>query len=147
MKRINSIWFNEDGDMAFGIKGAFTNKKEFIKEVNKEHLELTGYGCIVENINIDVFLSVDEPLEGEYLYRLADCGTSVETLYYADCESLENYDTKDNDGTVEIQDGVLINLKGDRVYKCDICEHIMSPSDYKNRDGFCNECGNDIADK
>ncbi|WP_195264542.1 hypothetical protein [Clostridium sp. 1001275B_160808_H3] len=147
MKRINSIWFNEDGDRVWGIKSAFVNEKEFIKEVNKEHLELTGYGCIVEEVGTDIFLSVDEPLEGEYLYRLADCGASVETLYYADCESLENYDTKDGDETVEIQDGILINLKGERVYKCDICERVITLNDYKNKDGICNECGNNISDK
>ncbi|MFR2888744.1 MAG: hypothetical protein ACLTDM_11150 [Clostridium butyricum] len=89
MKKVDSIWFNEDGDLVFGIKRFFKNEKEFIEEAEKTHVELTGYGCIIGDVETDTFLSVDESLKGQYVYKLADSGATVDVLYWADCESLE----------------------------------------------------------
>ena len=140
MWKISNLWFSEDDDMVFGVKSSFINEDEFIKKANKKHVELSGYGCIVDEIETDVFIFVDETLKGERVYKLKDNGITIETLYYADCESLKNYDTEDNDGTVELEDGIVINLKGERISECNSCGTIILYEDYKNNNGFCEEC-------
>lgn len=90
MRKTNNIWFNEDGNVVFGVKNAFVNEKEFIKEAKKEHLKLMGCDCEITNIDSDVFLSLDKPLREDYLYKLVDCGATIETLYYGNCECNDN---------------------------------------------------------
>ncbi|HBJ1646494.1 TPA: hypothetical protein LA462_000964 [Clostridium botulinum] len=143
MGKINNLWFNEDDDMVYGYKNTFESKEEFVKEANRVHVEQTGYGCIVDEIKCNVCLVTEDTLKGESIYLLEESGAEVITLYYSDCESLENYDLRNGDGTVEIEDG-RINLQGERVGKCDICGCVMSYDDYKMNNGFCDVCASDM---
>jgi len=94
MWKISSLWFSEEFDMVFGVKSAFQNEEEFLEEANRKHLELSGYGCIIDEVETDVFVFINDSLKREYVYKLKDNKITIETLYYANCESLEGYDTK-----------------------------------------------------
>lgn len=86
------LWFNEDDDCVFGYKNQFESETDFLKKADELHIELTGYSCNYDDVKTDVFLISDEPLEGEYCYRLKDSKIQIETLYFARCESLEYAD-------------------------------------------------------
>lgn len=137
---MENLWFNEDGDCVSGYKSCFNNKEDFIKAAKKLHVEQTGYGCIVDEVDCNVFILTEKALKGESSYILEDSGAEIATLYYANCESLESYSSKDGDGIIELNDDTLINLKGERVEKCDTCQVIMLYEEYKKNDGFCNDC-------
>ncbi|WP_315074130.1 hypothetical protein [uncultured Clostridium sp.] len=110
---MENLWFNEDDDCVSGYKTCFDSKGDFIKAANKLHVEQTGYGCIVDKVESNVFILTERTLQGEGSYLLEDSGAEIATLYYADCESLESYDLKDSDGTVKLNDGTIVNLKGE----------------------------------
>ncbi len=118
---MENLWFNEDGDCVSGYKVCFDSKEDFIKAANKLHIEQTGYGCIVDKVESNVFILTERTLQGEASYLLEDSGAEITTLYYADCESLESYDLKDSDGTVKLNDGTIVNLKGEiiEISKCE----------------------------
>jgi hypothetical protein len=143
---MEKLWFSEDDDRVSGYKACFGSKEDFIKAANKLHVEQTGYGCIVDEVECNVCLITEDALKGESIYSLEESGTEIATLYYADCESLESYDTKDCNRTVELEDGLLINLKGERVAKCDTCQIVMPYEVYIKNNGFCEECGADITE-
>lgn len=109
---MENLWFNEDDDCVSGYKACFESKEHFIKEANRLHVEQTGYGCIVDEVECNVFILPERTLQGESAYLLEDSGVEIATLYYANCESLESYDLKDSDGNVKLNDGTVLNLKG-----------------------------------
>lgn len=109
---MENLWFNEDDDCVSGYKAYFKSKEHFIHEVNKLHVEQTGYGCIVDEVKCNVFILTERTLQGESAYLLEDSGVEIATLYYANCESLESYDLKDSDGTVKLNNGTVLSLKG-----------------------------------
>ena len=86
---MNKLWFSEDDDYVWGYKTCFESEDEFIKEANKEHIEMAGFGCEVGKVECDVFLMSEDPIEGEYCVRLRDSKIEIATLYFASCESLE----------------------------------------------------------
>lgn len=141
---MENLWFNEDGDCVSGYKACFDSKEDFIKAANKLHVDQTGYGCIVDEVDCNVFVLTEKTLQGESSYLLEDSGIEIATLYYANCESLESYNLKDGDGTIELNDDTLINLKGERVARCDTCQVVMPYEEYKKNDGFCGECAADV---
>lgn len=122
---MENLWFNADSDMVYGYKKAFENKEDFVKAINKAHVEQTGYGCIVDEIKCDVCLMTKDTLKGENIYSLEESGAEIATLYYADCESLEAYDLENGNGTVKLDDDTLINLQGERVMECDACRDVL----------------------
>ncbi|EHI98024.1 hypothetical protein CDLVIII_1325 [Clostridium sp. DL-VIII] len=137
---MENLWFNEDGDCVWGYKSCFESEDAFKKAANDIHVKQTQYGCILGEVECDVFIMTEKTLQGESSYPLKDSGVEIATLFYADCESLESYDLKDNGEIVELDDDTLINLKGERVAKCDTCQVVMPYEEYKKNDGFCNEC-------
>ncbi|WP_238917228.1 hypothetical protein [Clostridium sp. YIM B02555] len=110
---MENLWFNEDDDRVSGYKACFESKEDFIKAANKLHVEQTGYGCIVDEVECNVCLITEDTLKGESIYLLEESGAEIATLYYADCESLESYDLKDGNGTVKLNDGTVVDLKGE----------------------------------
>lgn len=137
---MEKLWFSEDDDRVYGYKHTFGSKEEFIKESNKLHVEQTGYGCIVDEVKNSVCLITEDTLKGETIYLFEESGAEIATLYYADCESLEAHDLKDGDGTVKLKDGILINLRGERIMRCKECGTIILYEEYQNNDGSCEEC-------
>jgi hypothetical protein len=110
---MENLWFNEDDDSVCGYKPYFESEEEFRKEANKLHVKQTGYGCILDEIKCDAFITTRDQLNGESAYLLKDSGVEIAIMYYADCESLEAYDLKDGNKTVKLNDGTVVNLKGE----------------------------------
>lgn len=144
----NLLWFNEDDDCVCGYRNCFESKEDFIKSANELHVNQTGYGCIVDEVECDVFILTEKTLQGESSYLLKDSGAEIATLYHANCESLEGYDLKFGDGVVDLKDGTSVNLKGQKVEitdkGCCVCNIIIPSEEHEKNNGFCNKCLKDI---
>jgi len=144
---MSNLWFSEDNDGVYGNKSCFKDIEEFKKEANGVSVEQTGFGCIVGKVECEVFLTLSKTLEGERIYKLKDIDAEIETLYYAECENLENYfneeDTEEILDVISCGQEVFVNKVGERFKKCDRCEMFITAEEYKKNDGICDLCKED----
>lgn len=80
------IW-NDDMDIAYGAKENFENERDFVEKVSSEHLELTGYECLVSNVRLKSCICTGEGLEAESITPLSETDIEIKNLYIVDVEN------------------------------------------------------------
>ncbi|KAA8782540.1 hypothetical protein EC604_01590 [Paenibacillus amylolyticus] len=90
------ILWSEDQEYAYGRKGEFASKEDFIQTVKEEHEDLTTEKCSVVDVKTHVGLYTDRTLEAERVVLLEYTNIQMENWYVGRIEEVEDIEEEED---------------------------------------------------